>query len=129
MNILKCSVGKQIITKAKRARIVDRYSSSIDAKQVILNNIRNYIRAYCELLEYPYDVIVGRHRAYEIKTIRFIMMYLLRNKGYTLNSIGQAFYKNHQTVIHGISRANDMLFDKYCQDENSIKIYEKIKDI
>jgi len=114
-----------VLNYNKSIRILD----SVRNTHTIQTIKKRYINKYCEIINIPYDVVTGKCRLYEIKIIRFIMMFALRSKGYTLDNIGRAFNREHTTVVNAMKKVNDVLFDKYCQDGNSIKIYEKIKDI
>lgn len=67
--------------------------------------------------------ITTKTRKYEFIEARMIYYKLLRDRGYSLQEIGDTLDKNHATVLHGINVFNDIKdYDKDLMEKYSAAI-------
>ena len=67
--------------------------------------------------------ITTKTRKYEFIEARMIYYKLLRDRGYSLQEIGDTLDKNHATVLHGINVFNDIKdYDKDLREKYSAAI-------
>lgn len=64
-----------------------------------------------------------RHR--DIIDRRMLICLYLRNRGYTLSSIGSCFRQDHTTIIHAEKNAKNMieLYPKYQKSYSELSVY------
>lgn len=69
------------------------------------------IHAAEELFFLPKGSLKGGSRKQEIKKVRFMIMSILRDQGYTYKRIGLALGgRDHSSVINGLSRVNTITY-------------------
>lgn len=66
----------------------------------------------------PVDDIIGRNRHSDVVKARAITMWILRNQGYSLKTIGKAMKRTHADVIHNIRLIDGLL--QYPKQNNDV---------
>lgn len=63
--------------------------------------IMDVVRAVCRETEIPVAAILGDSRKRTICQARWLICYLARERGHTVEAIGRAIRKDHSSVVYG----------------------------
>lgn len=93
------------------------------AKQ--LTDINTFKRFICEVKSIPHSILIGKSRKRHIVEARqWVMYYYVQHQKdthqqvLTLSAIGDAFNKDHATVLHSLKAVSNLLAtDKFKRDE------------
>lgn len=70
--------------------------------------IREIVRDVCEVFGVAEGDVYGSCREMTITRVRWASWYACHQLGYSLSKIGQAFNRDHTTILHGVQRIKKM---------------------
>jgi len=73
------------------------------------STINKLVTKCCQFLEVEETTLKKKCRKRELVQSRMMIMYVLYQKGFTLKTIGDAFSKDHTTVIHAKQTIQNMM--------------------
>jgi chromosomal replication initiation ATPase DnaA len=66
--------------------------------------VMEIVKAVCESADIPIAEVLGVRRSQAIVDARWLIFYLAKENGHTVEAIGRAMKKDHSTVVHGIQQ-------------------------
>ena len=97
--------------------LTNRHQSEIKGNYVVNDSLEFILNRLCSALDVKKCAVKGRLRTREIADKRSIFCFVAREKGYTLQSIGDTIKRDHASVLHNVKKVNTYkYFDKDIQD-------------
>lgn len=90
-----------------------------------LEDFSKVIKVVTELMEVTDQEILGKSRAQEVVDARWMVIYLMKEKGYSTRQIAPLMLRPERTINHAYNAFNDRVKYSYNNLGNILAIAEK----